>query len=184
VSGKDLDFGVQSGKVFQDMIQTDAAINPGNSGGPLVNSEGEVIGINTFIYTGSSGSQGSIGIGFAIPINRARRIAEELKSKGRIEREYYTGLTVQPLDRKTSRYLGIPFNEGVIITQILKNSPATKANLALRDVIVAVERENVRSSEEIIQIIKIKDLRPGDKVKMRVWRNGRYLNKSLTLGKL
>ena len=184
VSGKDLDFGVQSGKVFQDMIQTDAAINPGNSGGPLVNSEGEVIGINTFIYTGSSGSQGSIGIGFAIPINRARRIAEELKSKGRIEREYYTGLTVQPLDRKTSRYLGIPFNEGVIITQILKNSPATKANLELRDVIVAVERENVRSSEEIMQIIKIKDLRPGDKVKMRVWRNGRYLNKSLTLGKL
>jgi len=184
VSGKDLDFGVQSGKVFQDMIQTDAAINPGNSGGPLVNSEGEVIGINTFIYTGSSGSQGSIGIGFAIPINRARRIAEELKSKGRIEREYYTGLTVQPLDRKTSRYLGIPFNEGVIITQILKNSPATKANLALRDVIVAVERENVRSSEEIMQIIKIKDLRPGDKVKMRVWRNGRYLNKFLTLGKL
>ena len=80
--------------------------------------------------------------------------------------------------------MGIPFNEGVIITQILKNSPATKANLALRDVIVAVERENVRSSEEIIQIIKIKDLRPGDKVKMRVWRNGRYLNKSLTLGKL
>ena len=82
------------------------------------------------------------------------------------------------------RYLGIPFNEGVIITQILKNSPATKANLELRDVIVAVEKEDVRSSDEIMQIIKIKDLRPGDKVKIRVWRNGRYLNKSLTLGKL
>ena len=175
------DLGINT---YEDFIQTDAAINPGNSGGPLGNSVGEVIGINTFIYTGSSGSQGSIGIGFAIPINRARRIAEELKSKGRIEREYYTGLTVQPLDRKTSRYLGIPFNEGVIITQILKNSPATKANLELRDVIVAVEKEDVRSSDEIMQIIKIKDLRPGDKVKIRVWRNGRYLNKSLTLGKL
>ena len=81
ISGKDLDFGLQNGKVFQSMIQTDAAINPGNSGGPLVNSRGELIGINTFIYTGDSSRQGSIGIGFAIPINRARRIAEELKSK-------------------------------------------------------------------------------------------------------
>mgnify|MGYP002525440798 FL=1 len=75
ISGKDLDFGLQSGKVFQDMIQTDAAINPGNSGGPLVNANGELIGINTFIFTGSNVGQGSIGIGFAIPINRARRIA-------------------------------------------------------------------------------------------------------------
>ena len=184
VSGKDLDFGFQSGKVFQDMIQTDAAINPGNSGGPLVNSEGEVIGINTFIFTGSSVGQGSIGIGFAIPINRARTIAEELKSKGKIERDFSTGLHVQPLDRKTSRYLGIPFNEGVIITHISKNSPATKANLEYGDVIVSVEQKKVLSLNDILEILEINDLRPGDKVKMRVWRNGRYLNKFLILGKL
>ncbi len=184
VSGKDLDFGIQGRKIFQDMIQTDAAINPGNSGGPLLNTHGEVIGINTFIYTGSSVRQGSIGIGFAIPINRARRIAEELKSKGRIIRDFSTGLRAQPLDRKTSLYLDIPFNEGVIITHILKNSPAAKAKLEYGDVIVAVENQKVSSLNDILEIIEINDLRPGDRVKMRVWRNGRYLNRSLILGKL
>ena len=99
ISATHMDFGFQqeSDRIFQNMIQTDAAINMGNSGGPLVNSEGNVIGINTFIYTGSSYSEGSIGIGFAIPINRAKRIVEELKNTGRIDRSYKTGLTVQPL---------------------------------------------------------------------------------------
>ncbi len=184
VSGKDLDFGIQGRKIFQDMIQTDAAINPGNSGGPLVNTYGEVIGINTFIYTGSSVKQGSIGIGFAIPINRARRIAEELKSKGHIVRDFSTGLRAQPLDRKTALYLDIPFSEGVIITHILKNSPASKAKLEYGDVIVAVENQKVSSPNDILEIIEINDLRPGDRVKMRVWRNGRYLNKALILEKL
>lgn len=184
VSGKDLDFGLQSGKIFQDMIQTDAAINPGNSGGPLVNAKGEVFGINTFIYTGSNMKQGSIGIGFAIPINRARSIAEELKSKGRIERDFSTGIQAQPLDRNTVQYLDIPFSEGVIITKIINNSPAFKAKLEYGDVIVAVEKEKVRSLDDILEIIEINDLRPGDKVKIRIWREGRYLNKSLILGKL
>jgi serine protease Do len=184
ISGKDLDFGLQSGKVFQDMIQTDAAINPGNSGGPLVNANGELIGINTFIFTGSNVGQGSIGIGFAIPINRARRIAEELKTKGRIERDFSTGLRAQPLDRKTALYLDIPITEGVIVTHIMKNSPAEKAQLEYGDVIIAVENEKVLSLEDILEIIEINDLRPGDKVKLRIWRDGRYFNKTLKLGKL
>ena len=78
------------------MIQTDAAINMGNSGGPLVNSQGNVIGINTFIYTGSSYTEGSIGIGFAIPINRAKRIVEELKNTGRVDRSYKTDMEKSP----------------------------------------------------------------------------------------
>ena len=184
VSGKDLDFGLQGGKIFQDMIQTDAAINPGNSGGPLVNSNGKVIGINTFIYTGSSSKEGSIGIGFAIPINRARRIAEELKTKGRVVREFSTGIRAQPLDRKTASYLGIPFNEGVIITNIERNSPADKAKLELEDVIISVEKRKVKSLGDILEIIEVNDLRSGDRVKMRIWRNGRYLNRTLLLGKL
>jgi len=184
ISGKDLDFGLQSGKVFQDMIQTDAAINPGNSGGPLVNANGELIGINTFIFTGSNVGQGSIGIGFAIPINRARRIAEELKTKGRIERDFSTGLRAQPLDRKTALYLDIPITEGVIVTHIMKSSPAEKAQLEYGDVIIAVENEKVLSLEDILEIIEINDLRPGDKVKLRIWRDGRYFNKTLKLGKL
>ena len=179
-----VDFGLQSGKVFQDMIQTDAAINPGNSGGPLVNANGELIGINTFIFTGSNVGQGSIGIGFAIPINRARRIAEELKTKGRIERDFSTGLRAQPLDRKTALYLDIPITEGVIVTHIMKNSPAEKAQLEYGDVIIAVENEKVLSLEDILEIIEINDLRPGDKVKLRIWRDGRYFNKTLKLGKL
>ena len=184
VSGKDLDFGLQDGKIFQDMIQTDAAINPGNSGGPLVNSNGKVIGINTFIYTGSSSKEGSIGIGFAIPINRARRIAEELKTKGRVVREFSTGIRAQPLDRNTASYLGIPFNEGVIITNIERNSPADKAKLELEDVIISVEKRKVKSLGDILEIIEVNDLRSGDRVKMRIWRNGRYLNRTLLLGKL
>ena len=183
ISGKDLDFGLQEGKVFQSMIQTDAAINPGNSGGPLVNSKGELIGINTFIYTGDSSKQGSIGIGFAIPINRAKRIAEELKSKGRIIRDFTTGLTVQSLDRRTARYLDIPLNEGVIITSILKDSPAGKARLELRDVIVTVENQKVSNLDDILKIIDINDFRAGDKLKLRIWRDGRYYNRTLTLGK-
>jgi len=183
ISGKDLDFGLQEGKVFQSMIQTDAAINPGNSGGPLVNSKGELIGINTFIYTGDSSKQGSIGIGFAIPINRARRIAEELKSKGRIVRDFTTGLTVQSLDRRTARYLDIPLSEGVIITSILKDSPAGKARLELRDVIVTVENQKVSDLDDILKIIDINDFRAGDKLKLRIWRDGRYYNRTLTLGK-
>lgn len=184
ISGKDLDFGLQSGKVFQDMIQTDAAINPGNSGGPLINANGELIGINTFIFTGSNVGQGSIGIGFAIPINRARRIAEELKTKGHIERDFSTGIRAQPLDKNTALYLDIPITEGVIITHILKDSPAEKAQLEYGDVIIAVENEKVLSLSDILGIIEINDLRPGDKVKLRIWRDGRYLTKKLKLGKL
>ena len=184
VSGKNLDFGLQDGKVFQDMIQTDAAINPGNSGGPLVNSEGNLIGINTFIYTGSNARQGSIGIGFAIPINRAKRIAEELKSKGEIIRDFTTGIRAQPLDSRTATYLDIPIKEGVIITSIANNSPAENAKLEYGDIIIAVENQKVSSLNEILEVIEVNDIRPGDKIQLRIWRNGRYINKKLKLGKL
>ena len=118
VSGKDLDFGLQEGKVFQGMIQTDAAINPGNSGGPLVNSLGQLIGINTFIFTGSNSSQGSVGIGFAVPINRAKAIAEELKRYGIINRKTYFGIEGIQLYPKLSSYYNLPLNEGVYLSLI------------------------------------------------------------------
>ena len=184
ISGKNLDFGQQDGKVFQDMIQTDAAINPGNSGGPLLNSNGELIGINTFIFTGSRNKQGSIGIGFAIPINRAIKIAEELKAKGRIIRGFTTGLLVQPLDQKTISYLNTPFNKGVVIVQIENNSPAYNARLEYLDVILEVEGEKVSSRQDLLDIIKVNDLRSGDRIKLRIWRDGRYLSRTLILGKI
>ena len=100
ISGINMDFGLkEAGHVYQDMIQTDASINPGNSGGPLVNALGEVIGISTFIMTGSNHSSGSIGIGFSIPINRVKNVVEDLKKYGKVERSYTTGIHVQSIDK-------------------------------------------------------------------------------------
>lgn len=185
VSAVDMDFGQQSsGKVFQDMIQTDAAINPGNSGGPLVNSLGEVIGVNTFIFTGSNISEGSIGIGFAIPINRVKRIAEELKNTGRVDRSFATGLTVQSLTRNVSVYLDIPFDSGVMIVEVEDGSTADKSGLKAGDIIVKVNGQKVNRSSDIRKIIEEGDLRSGDKLNMRIYREGRYRTKSLKLGKV
>lgn len=185
VSAVDMDFGQQSsGKVFQDMIQTDAAINPGNSGGPLINSKGEVIGINTFIFTGSTISEGSIGIGFAIPIDRAKRIAEELKNTGRVDRSFATGLTVQSLTRNVAVYLDIPFESGVMIVEVENGSTAEKSGLKAGDIIVNVNGQKVKRSSDIRKIIEEGDLRSGDKLNMRIYRDGRYRKKSLKLGKV
>ena len=184
ISGKNLDFGNQDGKIFQDMIQTDAAINPGNSGGPLLNSQGQLIGINTFIFTGGKSKQGSIGIGFAIPAKRAIKIAEELKAKGRIVRSFTTGLLIQPLDSKTISYLNTPFIKGVVIVQIEKNSPADNARLEYLDVIVEAQGEKVSNRQDLLDIIKLNDLRSGDRIKLRIWRDGKFLNRTLILGKI
>ena len=181
VSGKNMDFGQQGSHVFQDMIQTDAAINPGNSGGPLVNVKGEVIGINTFIYTGNRNRQGSIGIGFAIPINRALSIVKELRSKGRIIRGFNLGFRGQSLDTRTAKLWQMNSNQGVIIAQIAPNSPADKAKLQYMDVILSVENQNVSSSKDIYEIIAVLDLRPGDRISLKVWREGRIINRYLIL---
>jgi serine protease Do len=181
VSGKNMDFGQQGSHVFQDMIQTDAAINPGNSGGPLVNVKGEVIGINTFIYTGNRNRQGSIGIGFAIPINRALSIVKELRSKGRIVRGFNLGFRGQSLDTRTAKLWQMNSNQGVIIAQIAPNSPADKAKLQYMDVILSVENQNVSSSKDIYEIIAVLDLRPGDRISLKVWREGRIINRYLIL---
>ena len=184
ISANHMDFGMQkeSGRVLQNMIQTDAAINPGNSGGPLVNSEGRVIGINTFIFTGSNYNRGSIGIGFAIPINTAKRIAKELKTSGSIDRSFTTGLVVQPLTRSMIRHLKIPFRDGVIVVHVDKNSSAQKAGIAIGDIIVTAAGNKVNSPSDIRDIIAEKDLRSGDKIKFKIFRENAYLNIRLKLG--
>ena len=184
VSGKDMDFGQQGARVFQGMIQTDAAINPGNSGGPLVNVLGEIIGINTFIYTGGRSKQGSIGIGFAIPINRALKIVKELRSKGKIVRGFNLGIRGQSLDSRTARLWKMKSNRGVIISQIAPNSPADKAKFQYLDVILRVEGTPVSSVKDIYEIIAVLDLRPGDRVDLKIWRDGRIMNKYLILDSL
>ena len=184
ISATNMDFGMQkSGKVLQDMIQTDAAINPGNSGGPLVNAIGQVIGINTFIFTDYEHFRGSVGIGFAIPINSARRIAEELRMTGEIDRGYSTGLIVQSVTRSISRYLDIPFVKGVIIVEVNQGSPADMTGLEPGDVILSVNGEDVNKPSDIRTVILENDLRSGDKVTLQIFRNGNYKKVKMRLGK-
>jgi len=184
ISAIHMDFGQQkSGKVFQDMIQTDAAINPGNSGGPLVNAIGQVIGINTFIFTGSDYTQGSIGIGFAIPINAARRIAKELRVTGHVDRGYSTGLVVQSVTKSIAKYLDIPFRGGVIIVEVNASSSAYRAGLEPGDVIISANGEKVYMPSDIRKVILENDLRSGDILSLMIYRDGKKRKVEMRLGK-
>ena len=181
ISANHMDFGRQnSGRILQNMIQTDAAINPGNSGGPLVNSVGEVIGINTFILSGSG--QGSIGIGFAIPINNAKRIASELKNTGRVNRAYETGLSVKTLSRSVLKYRNFPFSNGVIVEFVEDGSAARKAGLFIDDIIVSASGIKVNSASDIRKVIAERDLRSGDILILKIYRHGKYKHLKLKLG--
>ena len=183
ISSSHLDFGEQrSGRVYQDMIQTDASINTGNSGGALVNVLGELIGINTFIYTGGENrSSGSVGIGFAIPANRVMEIAAELREKGRVDRGFETGLSVQNIDRFLAAYLDLPNIMGIIITNVEKNSSSEKAGLIVGDVITEVNKSKIKTDRDIYRIINEGYLKAGDKLKLKIWRNGDFINRDLVL---
>lgn len=182
VSGLYMDFGQQRREArYQDMIQTDASINSGNSGGPLVNAEGEVIGINTFIFTGSNYSQGSIGIGFAIPVNRAKQIMADLKTQGRIDWSFYTGLKVQQIDNDIAQAFQLPVNYGIIVTGIDRGSPAAKAGIQVGDIITQAEGQAVRTGRDILNAIQNSYLHAGDVLTLRIWRDGRQQTVKLTL---
>ena len=182
ISGVKMDFGLkEAGHVYQDMIQTDAAINPGNSGGPLVNALGEVIGINTFIMTGSNYSSGSIGIGFAIPINRVKEVAEDLKKFGKVERSYTTGVHVQAIDPVMQRYLRLPTSEGVLITDVEKRSSGERAGLQIGDVILAVDNRKINSPKDIIRVIDEGLHKVGDIVTLTILRENNSIDIQLVL---
>ncbi|RJP16617.1 MAG: PDZ domain-containing protein [Candidatus Abyssobacteria bacterium SURF_5] len=134
-----------SGRVYVDMIQTDAAINPGNSGGPLVNYKGEAIGINTFIFTRSGGS---LGIGFAIPINRVKKILDEVERYGRV-RDVWLGFTVATVDEETARALGLPAG-GALVRSVEMRSPADQAGLRAGDIITHVNARAIRNADDVI----------------------------------
>ncbi len=182
ISATDRDFGKQSdNRVYKDMIQTDAAINSGNSGGPLVNCVGEVIGINTFIFSGSERTGTSIGLGFAIPINRAKRIIQELRQFGRVNRRFRTGLEIEDISFSLARYLGLRSTDGVIVSGVENNSPASRAGFRIGDVIVAINDQPIQSKEDVWAVIDNSDVKGGDVLEMRVIRRGRYLALSLKL---
>jgi Do/DeqQ family serine protease len=150
-------------RTYRDFIQTDASINPGNSGGPLLNINGELIGINTAIYSKAQ------GIGFAIPINKARRVVEDLIKYGEIHIPWL-GLAVQEVDEKLSRYLKIPQRDGVLISEVRADSPAGRAGLKPGDVITKVGKRRV-NSEETYQA-GIADFAAGDTIPLSIWRAG------------
>ena len=177
ISALDRDFEPQrgTGRVYRGMIQTDAAINPGNSGGPLLNSLGEVIGINTFIF---SESGGSLGIGFALPISRAVRTLDELLTYGHL-RTPWTGLTVQRVDRLIARSLGLPRTMGVIVAEVASQSPGQAAGVRVGDVILAVDGRDIRDSDEIRQAFRGASV--GDEYTLTVWRDGEALSLQMQL---
>ena len=170
VSAVDRDFDRnQDGRLYQDMIQTDASINRGNSGGPLVNSTAELIGMNTIIFTESGGS---IGLGFAIPSNKLSDMYNELRDRGEIERDFWIGLSTQNVDRLIAMSLKLPEIGGVVVTDVEPGSPAQKAGIEAPDVITSVFGRKVNNLSDIMSIIRNSDLRVGDELEMGIIRDG------------
>ncbi len=156
--------GIES---YEDFIQTDASINPGNSGGALVNLRGELIGINTAIY-GPSG--GNVGIGFAIPMNMAKKITEQLIEYGEVKRGRL-GFSAQDLTPELAEAFGITHKKGVVVARVEADSPADKAEMKVGDVIVSVNGRDVQSSAQVRNEIGL--LRIGNRVKIGILRNGK-----------
>jgi serine protease Do len=153
-------------------IQTDAAINFGNSGGPLINSRGEVIGINAAISSRAS------NIGFAVPINQARAILPQLKDKGRVSRGYM-GVMLRDVDSDLQRALKLPSTQGALVQDVTAGSPGARAGLRTYDVILAVDGQPVQGNDGLIQIIAARD--PGSVANVQVLRDGRALNVAVKL---
>ena len=165
------DFPASQGDyLYRDMIQTDAAINQGNSGGPLVNALGDVIGINSFIYTESDYSIGSIGIGFAIPINTARSFLEEIKQHGKI-RVPWIGLSLQDLTKPLAEYLELPSTDGVLVVKVAVESPAYVAGLERGDVIVEIDGKIISDRQRAAAVFQ--SFRVDDRCQLKVIRAGK-----------
>lgn len=171
--------GRKSGQIGVDkrvsFIQTDAAINPGNSGGPLLNQNGEVIGVNTAII------QGAQGLGFSIPIETAQRIAKQIIENGKVSRAYI-GIQMITLDARVKSQVnqdpdfGIQVSEdkGVLVTRVVENSPAAKAGVKRGDVIAKFAGQDILTADQVTQLVE--DRTVGDKIRMDVKRNGQTLS--------
>jgi serine protease Do len=167
VSGKGrANFGVVE---YEDFIQTDAAINPGNSGGALVNMRGELIGINTAILSGSGGSQ---GVGFAIPSNMVLEVVDQILKHGRVIRGSL-GVETQAIDQNMIEAFKLSGDSGVIVTDVMKNSPAEKAGLRPEDIILRVGEETVSTPNRLRAVVSF--LKPGQQVQISLLRQGKEI---------
>jgi len=175
------------------VIQTDAAINRGNSGGPLLNAEGDVIGVNTQIAT--AGSEGNVGIGFAVPVNTVKTVVGELLESGRVEHSYL-GVSMQDLTPDVARYVNVP-EQGALIAQVYPGSPAEQAGLQGAqqtvvidgqsyavggDVVVRADGRTIRTSDDLRQIVAAK--KPGDELDLEILRGEEEVEVTVTLGTL
>lgn len=179
VSALGMNLGVIQDRYYINMIQTDAAINGGNSGGPLVNGVGEMIGMNTIILQENQG--GNIGLGFAIPINTVKAIVDELKEHGEVNRDFWTGLSVHSIDKGIAKYYKLKNTFGVIVTNIVENSPASNANLEVSDVILQVNEVKINNDETLVYLFH--QARANDVLKLKVMRDNKiiFLNLKLEL---
>jgi serine protease Do len=162
---------------YEDFIQTDASINPGNSGGALADLDGRVVGINTAITTGPSG--GSIGIGFAIPINMARKVMDTLITKGEVVRGYL-GVTLQPIDENMAQALELKGTDGALVGDVVAGGPADKAGIERGDVVLSVDGRAVRDSIEVRNLVA--DGQPGKSIAIGLLRDGKRLERKVVLG--
>ncbi len=160
---------------YQNYIQTDAAINPGNSGGALVNLDGELIGINTMIYTTSGGF---MGIGMAIPINMARHVMEDIIYTGKVTRGWL-GVQIQDVNEAMHDALGMGDRKGVLIADVFKGQPADKAGIKRGDVVLSVDGKNVETSNDLKNTVAY--ITPGKKVPIVIFRNGKEITLEVVL---
>jgi len=163
---------------YEEFIQTDAAINPGNSGGPLVNLDGEVVGMNTAIF---SRSGGYMGVGFAIPINLARSVADQLIASGEVTRGYL-GIMIQQLTKELADSFGLEPGQGILIAQVTADSPAEKAGLQQGDIIVSYRGEAVTDVGSFRNQVSL--TMPGSTQQIAVLRDGKRMELPVIIGQL
>jgi S1-C subfamily serine protease len=184
-----------NGFSISNVIQTDAAINPGNSGGPLIDAQGEVIGINSQIETGGSGSEGNVGIGFAIPIDTAKAEIKSLIEKGEVEHAYL-GITGGSITPDLAKALNLPVEQGVIVQSVVKGGPAAKAGVQGGnttatiegvevslggDIVTEVNGKKVAGMDEVVNLVN--EAKPGETMKLTILRGGKEKTATVTLGK-
>ena len=163
---------------YDDFIQIDAPVNKGNSGGPTFNTDGSVIGVNTAIY---SPSGGSVGIAFAIPAETVKTVVAQLKDKGKVARGWI-GVQIQPVTKEIADSLNLKNNEGALVAEPQKDSPAAKAGIEAGDVIVSVDGNRVKDARELSR--RIGGMAPGANIKLGVLSKGSEKTINLTLGEL
>ena len=163
---------------YVPFIQTDVAINPGNSGGPLFNLDGEVVGVNSQIYTRSGGS---MGLSFAIPIDVATQVVDQLRSTGKVTRGRI-GVTIQELTSELAESFGLSSPNGALVSSVERNGPAERAGIEASDVILKFDGKSVDNSSDLPRIVAV--TMPGSKVQVEVWRKGKSKIITLSVGEM